>query len=267
MGKDPALLFYTKDWLTDTMEMSAQERGVYINLLAYQHINGSLPNNPEKLLKIALVSSEENFSVIWKGIKHKFHEVDNRLLNQRVSETVSERSSKALKNKIVGIFGALIRVKHLPDDTVLTLKKAFKVEDFLNIPSERLSETIGRWLANRLPSLEDEDGNANEDEINNIWIRTWGRTPKLPELEETGVLIKKFGKEKTFKIMKESCLKGFKIFQTLIDALDENGDIKSRESRTEKTELTYNELIQLPGDEQKFYKKNQENKWVKDESN
>lgn len=41
-GKDPAVLFYPKDWLTDTAEMTDEEKGRYIDLLCIQHQNGHL---------------------------------------------------------------------------------------------------------------------------------------------------------------------------------------------------------------------------------
>ncbi len=70
----------------------------------------------------------------------------------------------------------------------------------------------------------------NSDAIPNLWIRTFGRNPNLPEQEETQKLITRFGEEKVYKIFKEATLKGFKILQTLIDSLDEKGNIKPKEN-------------------------------------
>jgi uncharacterized protein YdaU (DUF1376 family) len=39
-GKDPAVLLYTKDFLTGTMFMTNEEVGVYIRALCYQHQKG-----------------------------------------------------------------------------------------------------------------------------------------------------------------------------------------------------------------------------------
>jgi uncharacterized protein YdaU (DUF1376 family) len=41
-GKDPALLFYTADFLVGTMTMSLEQRGAYITLLCLQHQTGHL---------------------------------------------------------------------------------------------------------------------------------------------------------------------------------------------------------------------------------
>ncbi len=45
MGKDPAVLFYTSDFLTGTSFFSYEERGQYITLLCQQHQAGSIPEN------------------------------------------------------------------------------------------------------------------------------------------------------------------------------------------------------------------------------
>lgn len=45
MGRDPAVLFYTSDFLTGTSFFSYEERGQYITLLCQQHQAGSIPEN------------------------------------------------------------------------------------------------------------------------------------------------------------------------------------------------------------------------------
>jgi uncharacterized protein YdaU (DUF1376 family) len=42
MSKDPAFLFYSSDFLTGTMFMSAEQAGIYIRLLCAQHQHGGL---------------------------------------------------------------------------------------------------------------------------------------------------------------------------------------------------------------------------------
>ena len=48
-GKDPALLFYTADFLVGTMMMSMEQRGEYITLLCLEHQTGRL--SPENIRK------------------------------------------------------------------------------------------------------------------------------------------------------------------------------------------------------------------------
>ena len=42
MAKDPAVLFYTQDFLVGTMTMSYEQKGKYITLLCLQHQKGKL---------------------------------------------------------------------------------------------------------------------------------------------------------------------------------------------------------------------------------
>ena len=47
---DPAVLFYTSDFLTGVMDMSMEERGQYITLLCYQHQKGHIKEETIRLL-------------------------------------------------------------------------------------------------------------------------------------------------------------------------------------------------------------------------
>ena len=48
MSKDPAILFYTSDFLTGTLTMSFEQRGKYIVLLCLQHQQGHLTDEDMK---------------------------------------------------------------------------------------------------------------------------------------------------------------------------------------------------------------------------
>lgn len=52
---DPAVLFYTSDFLTGVMDMTMEERGQYITLLCYQHQKGHIKEETIRLL-VGLVS-------------------------------------------------------------------------------------------------------------------------------------------------------------------------------------------------------------------
>ena len=47
---DPAVLFYTSDFLTGVMDMTMEERGQYITLLCYQHQKGHIKEETIRLL-------------------------------------------------------------------------------------------------------------------------------------------------------------------------------------------------------------------------
>ncbi|KAA1244515.1 DUF1376 domain-containing protein [Aquimarina sp. RZ0] len=91
MKKDPAVLFYTKDWLEGTVDMFPEEKGVYIDLLCYQHQKGFLPQNERRLAKITGIS-EEKFTKIWQEIRGKFIAIES--LAPSLSEPLTEWQHK-----------------------------------------------------------------------------------------------------------------------------------------------------------------------------
>lgn len=91
MGKDPAVLFYTKDWLEGTVDMFPEEKGVYIDLLCYQHQKGFLPENKRRLAKITGLSEAE-FQKIWQEIQSKFITVAS--LDPSLGDALTEWKSK-----------------------------------------------------------------------------------------------------------------------------------------------------------------------------
>ena len=146
MAKDPAFLFYSKDWFTDTVEMGATERGVYINMMAYQHINGSLPVDEEDLNSIAVLKKRDGkFNKIWPKIKHKFVEKDNRFYNNKLVGVMGERALYSKKNKISGTFASLVR-KTKYKQLIPKIKGKFFVDNFINIEDDKLKERITEWF-------------------------------------------------------------------------------------------------------------------------
>jgi uncharacterized protein YdaU (DUF1376 family) len=64
MAKDPALLFYTSDFLSGTMLLSMEQRGKYITLLCLQHQTGRL--SEKHMLQICGTHDPD----IWAKFKH-----------------------------------------------------------------------------------------------------------------------------------------------------------------------------------------------------
>lgn len=148
------------------MEMLPEEKGIYIDLLAHQHQKKNLPADTKRLAKLANVSHAEFISVWEATLKHKFKQDGDRLVNRKLSEIVSERLSRGWRNKIIGTLGSIIRLSGLPQEVTLRARKTFRVEDFVNVESECLSERLSEWFHKRLKSIEDEDANANANNIN-----------------------------------------------------------------------------------------------------
>jgi uncharacterized protein YdaU (DUF1376 family) len=180
MAKDPAFLFYSKDWMEGTAEMLPEEKGVYIDLLAHQHQNGSLPADTKRLARIARVSHEE-FLRIWEGgLSAKFNHVDNRLVNQKLNHVVQERATNAQVKRINGTLAGLYKKFHVDEVSRGKLKQLFKIEEFLNISTENLTETITIWLTKWLPLLENEIAIEDEDLNKKGGVGEKGK-PKLDE--------------------------------------------------------------------------------------
>lgn len=165
MGKDPAFLFYSKDWLEGTAEMTSEEKGVYVDLLAHQHQKGSLPTETKKLAKLAGLSESE-FLKVWSELSSKFvANASGRLVNRKLNGIVSERLDKGWRNTIIGTLGAIVRYavqKDRKDSAVAEkVKKSFKVDDFLACPEQNLSERISEWFSERYIKCYESIANAN----------------------------------------------------------------------------------------------------------
>lgn len=158
MAKDPAFLFYSKDWLEGTMEMTAEEKGVYIDLLAHQHQKGSLPAESKKLAKLCGLSEPE-FIPIWQELVTKFiPNGSGRLVNRKLNGIVTDRLDKGYRNKIIGTLAAVVKYSNVSKEMAQKAKQTFKVDDFLPIGTEKLTEAITEWYNKRLKSI----ANANE---------------------------------------------------------------------------------------------------------
>jgi len=80
--KDPAVLFYTQDFITGTIFMSDEQRGKYIMLLCLQHQNGKL--SEREMLKICGEKDED----IWC----KFYQEDGYFYNKRMLLETEKRT-------------------------------------------------------------------------------------------------------------------------------------------------------------------------------
>lgn len=85
MSKDPAFLFYPSDFLTGTMYMSFQEKGIYICLLCSQHQHGGII---DKVSFNSLVG--DNIM-----LKSKFIESENGFYNERLAIEMDKRNKKS----------------------------------------------------------------------------------------------------------------------------------------------------------------------------
>lgn len=167
---DPAFLFYAKDWLSGTTDMSIQEKGVYIDLLAHQHQSGGLPTDINRLARMVHLSKDE-FLVIWEYLKVKFIEKDGVLQNRKLVKVISARSEHAESRTIIGTFGSLMRELQASEGAKYYIRKKFFYKDFVETYNENkvlLYDLLSKWVSKCLATyvIENETGTGNE--INNI---------------------------------------------------------------------------------------------------
>lgn len=96
MAKDPAILFYTSDFLTGTILMSMEQRGKYITLLCLQHQKGVL--SEQDMMKICSSYDKDVFG--------KFIKSDAGFYNKRLKEEHEKRSNfskSRSENRLKGI--------------------------------------------------------------------------------------------------------------------------------------------------------------------
>lgn len=84
MAKDPAVLFYTQDFLVGTMTMNYEQKGKYITLLCLQHQKGKLT-----LKDLQSIITDEDYEIAEKFIK----DTDGFYYNQKLRYE-SERRKK-----------------------------------------------------------------------------------------------------------------------------------------------------------------------------
>ena len=160
---------YPKDWLEGTAELSPEAKGVYIDLLCYQHQRGDLPSD-SKIISRLVRLSEDEFLTVWCEIKDKFTENKGRLLNVRMKKEMNERKIKGHKNKIIGTFASLLRKNPVPVKEYKLIKEAFIVDDFMQYDSDQITERLTEWFSERLKSIANANADINTDKeiLNNI---------------------------------------------------------------------------------------------------
>lgn len=84
MAKDPAVLFYTSDFLTGCLDLDFDERGQYITLLCLQHQKGHLS---EKTIRLSVGNVSD--CVLEKFIKDE----EGLYFNDRMEEEILKRLS------------------------------------------------------------------------------------------------------------------------------------------------------------------------------
>lgn len=131
--KDPAVLFYTSDFITGTLTMTDEQRGKYIILLCLQHQQGYLTE--EDMLHICKSYDEKIFSKFEKDMFGNYH--NNRMLKEtekRNKYSESRRNNRLQKtdnnNKICKSYDKHMENENINiniDDNIKELYKGIEI--------------------------------------------------------------------------------------------------------------------------------------------
>jgi uncharacterized protein YdaU (DUF1376 family) len=111
--KAPAFQFYADDFLAGTSDMSAEEVGGYIRLLCHQWTKGSIPNDPDRVARIAGLIGSPCVGYVMA----KFRLCDGHTLkNERLEKVREEQQAFKARQSAAGTNGAAKRWNKCPDD-------------------------------------------------------------------------------------------------------------------------------------------------------
>ena len=191
--KDPAVLFYIKDWLTSTAEMDADCRGWYLNLLLHNYDKGDLPNDLEKLAVLCNVKFSEykRFEHVFEQVlKHKFEHNENlRLTNTRTNEILQSRELFKDKRSKAGKISYMMKyfAKNFAEDYKNTglrdfVKKNFNYE--IDSKNEQEFKQVFKHLfelyinENENVNKEVSSNNFSSNDINNYKVENFEKKSK-----------------------------------------------------------------------------------------
>ena len=119
--KAPAFQLYAQDFLTGVMDLTMEERGVYITLLCKQWSVNNTNGIPKKRLRLFLGYDWENLPEM---VKEKFIDNGDYFYNKRLLQIVLEQNAFREKQRLNGLKGGRPKTQTKP-------KKSFskKIED------------------------------------------------------------------------------------------------------------------------------------------
>jgi len=128
--KSPAFQLYAQDFLTGVMDLTMEERGVYITLLCKQWSLYNENGIPKKRLRLFLGYDWENLPEM---VKEKFIDNGDYFFNERLNNVILERIAFIKKQTINGYKGGRppkVKTQTKPKKTFSKkMKKKMKIEE------------------------------------------------------------------------------------------------------------------------------------------
>jgi uncharacterized protein YdaU (DUF1376 family) len=127
MAKDPAILFYTSDFISGTITMTDEQRGKYILLLCLQHQQGFLTD--EDMLNICKTYDKKIYSKFVKEGDVYFNQRMKIEMDKRLKYSESRRNNRNGKNISKSY------VQHMENENENINKDIIK--NIINVPFEK----------------------------------------------------------------------------------------------------------------------------------
>lgn len=108
----PFFAFWADRWLAATHGWTAEEKGIYFALLIHQFTSGSVPNDVDRMTRIAGCTPEA-FQRAWEAVvRHKFQvQDDGTLANSRMAEERAKAANLSRRRSENGRKGGAARHK------------------------------------------------------------------------------------------------------------------------------------------------------------
>lgn len=100
--KDPAFLFYSRDFYEGTRNMMPDERACYIDLIIYQHQNKIIPLD---LKRVYMYCSGISKEVVDYVLNEKFIKTDEGYVNEKLNDVINLREKYSENQSINGRLG------------------------------------------------------------------------------------------------------------------------------------------------------------------
>jgi hypothetical protein len=153
MAKDPAVLFYTSDFLSGTYTISNEQVGKYIRLLCFQHQKGILTE--KDMLNICKTYDEDIYSKFVKTEEGYYNEKMHNETVRRKSYTESRKNNR-LKPKNDNHMNNICETydKHMETETetitenkIIDYKESFleKIEPYKQLLNDSYEEFTAYW--------------------------------------------------------------------------------------------------------------------------
>lgn len=171
MAKDPAVLFYTSDFLVGVQGLTMQERGEYITLLCLQHLKGHLT---EKEIKLTVGTVSED-------VLKKFTTDENGLyFNERMDNEIVKRENFSRSRSENGKKGG--RPQKTTSFSVALAKKKLAENENININDISILESNTSLGEEKRGVGEKEEKNDAQFDV--LFDRFWQSYPRKVSKQE-----------------------------------------------------------------------------------